>query len=108
VERIVGSTERHREFDRLFLPKSAGSQTRWKRIDRAFHRCEDLPPVSLYVVGAEAEDFHGRLRVWVARYHSVEWIDAEVTEFRVPHVPHGEPPNRPQSPFHTYTTGGKR
>jgi hypothetical protein len=55
---------------------------RWKRIDRAFHRGEELPPVSLYKIGDSYFVADGNHRVSVVRYHGVEWIDAEVTEFR--------------------------
>jgi hypothetical protein len=54
---------------------------RWKRIDRAFWRGEELPPVSLYKVGGFYFVLDGHHRVSVARYHGVEWIDAHVTEF---------------------------
>lgn len=79
---IVGSAGRHSEFDSVFLPISERARTRWERIDRAFYRGEELPPVSLYKVGDSyfAED--GTHRISVTRYHGVEWIDAEVTVFR--------------------------
>jgi hypothetical protein len=51
VEEIVGSVGRWRDFDRSFLPARASMGQRWKRIDRAFHRAEDLPPVELYEIG---------------------------------------------------------
>jgi hypothetical protein len=81
VERIVGSVGRSSEFDRVFLPTKASVGERWKRIDRAFHRGEELPPVSLYKIGDSYFVADGNHRVSVARYHDVEWIDAEVTEF---------------------------
>ena len=81
VEQIVGSVGRSSEFDRVFLPMKASVGERWKRIDRAFHRGEELPPVSLYKVGDSYFVADGNHRVSVARYHGVEWIDAEVTEF---------------------------
>jgi hypothetical protein len=56
-------------------------EERWKRIDRAYHRGEELPPVSLYKVGGFYFVLDGHHRVSVASYHGVEWIDAEVTEF---------------------------
>ena len=49
VERIVGSVGRYGEFDRAFLPAKARVGSKWKRIDRAFHRGEELPPVVLYI-----------------------------------------------------------
>ena len=81
VEQIAGSVGRSSEFDRVFLPTKASVGERWKRIDRAFHRGEELPPVSLYKVGDSYFVTDGNHRVSVARYHDVEWIDAEVTEF---------------------------
>jgi hypothetical protein len=51
AEQIVGSIGRCSEFDRDFMPARASVEERWKRIDRAFHRGKELPPVSLYKVG---------------------------------------------------------
>ena len=51
VAQIGGSVGRWSEFDRDFLPTRASMEERWKRIDRAFHRGEELPAVSLYKVG---------------------------------------------------------
>jgi hypothetical protein len=84
VERIAGSVGRHRDFDRTFLPAKASVEENWKRIDRAFHRGEDLPPVALYKVGGAYFVEDGNHRISVARYQGVEWIEAEVVEVRVP------------------------
>lgn len=81
---VAGSVGRCSEFDRAFLPTRASVGTKWKRIDRAFHRGEELPPVSLYKIGDSYFVLDGHHRVSVARYHGVEWIDAEVTEFFAP------------------------
>jgi hypothetical protein len=81
VSKIVGSVGRHREFDGRFMPTKA-SAYKWKRVDRAFRRGVDLPPVSLYRIGDSYFVHDGNHRVSVARYHGVEWMDAEVTEFR--------------------------
>jgi hypothetical protein len=81
VEQIAGSVGRSSEFDQVFLPTKASVGERWKRIDRAFHRGEELPPVSLYKIGDSYFVADGNHRVSVARYQGVEWIDAEVTEF---------------------------
>jgi len=80
VERIVGSVGRTRDFDRSFLPARASVGEKWKRIDRAFHRGQELPPVVLYKVGEAYFVEDGNHRVSVARYQGVEWIDAEVVE----------------------------
>jgi hypothetical protein len=80
VEKIVGSVGRYEDFDGHFLPAKASLEARWKRIDRAYHRGEDLPPVVLRKLGEDyfVED------VSVARYQGVEWIDAVVMYSRVP------------------------
>jgi hypothetical protein len=80
---IVGSVSRCSEFDGAFLPLRESVRTKWERIDRAFHRGEELPPVGLYRIGEKYFVNDGNHRVSVYRYHRVEWIDAEVTEFRV-------------------------
>ena len=69
------------EYGSWALLARASVGERWKRIDRAFHRGEELPPVSLYKVGGLYFVLDGHHRVSVARYHGVEWIDAYVTEF---------------------------
>ena len=81
VKLIGGSVGRCSEFDRDFMPARASVGERWKRVDRAFHRGEELPPVSLYKVGSFYFVLDGHHCVSVARYHGVEWIDAYVTEF---------------------------
>ena len=81
IRQIRGSVGRYSEFDGCFMPARASIQERWKRMDRAFHRGEEIPPVSLYKVGGFYFVLDGHNRVSVARYHGVEWIDAHVTEF---------------------------
>ena len=81
VSQIGGSVGRCSDFDSDFMPARASVEARWKRIDRAFHRGEQLPPVSLYKVGSFYFVLGGHPRVSVASYHSVGMIDAEVTEF---------------------------
>src|SRR3712207_3656981 len=58
VDEIVGSVGRWRDFDRSFLPARASVGERWKRVDRAFQRGEDLPPVELYEIGDEIGRAH--------------------------------------------------
>jgi len=84
AERIAGSVGRCSEFDRAFLPIKASTEERWKRIDRVFHRAEQLPPVSLYKIDGSYFVLDGNHRVSVYRYHGVQWVDAYVTEFRAP------------------------
>ena len=80
VEKITGSVDRYRDFDASFLPKKLSMCERWSRIDRAYHRGDELPAVSLYKIGEAYFVLDGNHRVSVARYHGVVAIDAEVVE----------------------------
>ena len=82
TEKIVGSVGRHRDFDQCFTPLRASAGDRWKRVDLAFHRGVDLPPVSLYKLGDAYFVLDGNHRVSVARYHRLRTLEADVTEFR--------------------------
>ena len=75
---------RYQHFDRNFMPKKTSLQSKWKRVDRAFVRGEELPPVSLYKIGDSYFVEDGNHRVSVARYQGVEMIDAEVVELMTP------------------------
>jgi len=89
VEEIIGSVGRWWDFDRSFLPARASVGHKWKRIDRAFHRAADLPPVELYEIGDAYFVVDGHHRVSVARYHDVPTLEAAVVEFY---------PKRPAAP----------
>jgi hypothetical protein len=80
VSKIVGSVGRHREFGSDFMLAKASMAERWKRVDRAFHRGVELPPVRLYRLGNAYFVEDGNHRVSVARYQGMEWIEAEVTQ----------------------------
>jgi hypothetical protein len=82
VEKITGSVGRYRDFDGAFLPLKKSMVARWGRIDRAYHRGDELPSVSLYKIGDRYFVRDGNHRVSVARYHGVAAIDAEVVEIR--------------------------
>jgi hypothetical protein len=77
---IVGSVDRYRDFDRLFLPTQSRTIDRWTRINRAWYRDVSLPPVLLYKVGDVYFVVDGNHRVSVARSRGQEYIDAEVRE----------------------------
>jgi hypothetical protein len=83
VSKIVGSVGRHREFDRNFMPLKTSLSGKWRRIDRALRKGEELPAVSLYKIGDAYFVEDGNHRVSVARYQGVEMIDAEVTQYGV-------------------------
>jgi hypothetical protein len=98
VDQIVGSVGRWRDFDRSFLPTRASIAERWKRIDRAFQRGEDLPPVELYKLEDTYFVVDGHHRVSVARFHDVPTVEAAVAEFR-PKLPAAQVPAISDSEF---------
>lgn len=80
VDKIVGSVDRYRDFDNLFLPTQSRTQDRWHRVNRAWYQDISLPPVLLYKVGEVYFVVDGNHRVSVARNRGQEFIDAEVRE----------------------------
>jgi hypothetical protein len=80
LDRIIGSVNRYRDFDRLFLPTQSHTEDRWRRINRAWYEEVDLPPVMLYKVGEVFFVVDGNHRVSVARDRGQAFIDAEVRE----------------------------
>ncbi|HRA47512.1 MAG TPA: hypothetical protein PK819_05520 [Thermomicrobiales bacterium] len=83
IRKIIGSSDRFRDFDRAFLPRHAHSGGRWMNIDKAFHTDVRLPPVQLYKVGDVYFVKDGNHRVSVARERGIEFVDAEVIESHV-------------------------
>jgi hypothetical protein len=67
VEKIQGSVGRYRDFDGSFLPLKKSMADRWGRIDRAYHKGDELPAVSLYKTGESYFVRDGNHRVSVAR-----------------------------------------
>jgi uncharacterized ParB-like nuclease family protein len=93
LDRIVGSVNRYRDFDRAFLPTQGHTRSRWRRVGEAFYADINLPPVTLYKVGEVYFVVDGNHRVSVARELGREFIDAEVLEcqVRVPITPDMDP-----------------
>ncbi len=80
LDRIVGSVDRYRDFDRAFLPTQSHTEGRWHRVNRAWYDEVSLPPVLLYRVGEVYFVVDGNHRVSVARSKGQKFIDAEVRE----------------------------
>ena len=80
LSQIVGSVDRYRDFDDVFLPAQSHTAGRWKSIARAFYSDVSLPPVRVYKVGEAYFVLDGHHRVSVAREQGKEFIDAEVQE----------------------------
>ncbi len=84
LDRIVGSVGRYRDFDRYFLPLSGANAERWKRLDVALNRLEDLPPIEVYQIGEVYFVRDGNHRVSVGRANGLTHIEAWVTVVDVP------------------------
>jgi len=82
LDKIIGSVDRYQDFDRRFMPKQSHSEHKWQRVNRAWYREENLPPVMLYQVGEVFFVIDGHHRVSVARSHGQPTIEAEVRECR--------------------------
>jgi hypothetical protein len=93
LSKVVGSVDRYRDFDRLFLPTQSHTESRWLRVNRAWYQDISLPPVQLYKVGEVYFVVDGNHRVSVARNRGQAFIDAEVRECeaRVPLSPDVRP-----------------
>jgi hypothetical protein len=80
LERIVGTVDRGRDFDRRFRPTSGRVRSRWEHIAAAVRRGEALPPVDLIQIGEIYFVSDGHHRVSVARALGLKEIDTYVTE----------------------------
>lgn len=87
VSKIVGTTDRSRDFDRDFLPLRTDIRERWNKVEHAFPQGE-FPPIVVYKVGEVFFVVDGHHRVAIAKQHGIEQIDAEITEIHTP-VPLG-------------------
>lgn len=81
VSAIVGSLDRHRDFDGAFSPRSEHTRHRWISVANAHLHDTVLPPVQLIKVDGMYMVEDGNHRVSVARHFGVEYIDAVVTEY---------------------------
>ena len=81
VDKITGSIDRYKDFDRFFLPKKAHLEHRWSNIYAAYSNDIALPAVQLYKVSEIYFVLDGNHRISVAKRLGVKYIDAEVTEF---------------------------
>lgn len=80
ISDIIGSEGRYYDFNKAFLPKKEHLRNRWTRVDSAYYKDVNLPPIKLYKLGEVYFVRDGNHRVSVARTQGVEAIDAEVTE----------------------------
>jgi hypothetical protein len=81
VDQIVGTSDRSRDFDRNFLPRTEELRDRWKGVERAFPE-GDFPPIVVYELEGKYYVVDGHHRVGVAKQNGVETIDADVTRLK--------------------------
>jgi hypothetical protein len=98
VRDIVGSVDRHRDFDGHFNPRCEHTRQRWVRIASAHLHDTMLSPVQLIKIGDVYMVEDGNHRVSVARHFGVEYIDAEVTEYVIVPPPSLPAANAARSP----------
>jgi hypothetical protein len=80
LDRIVGSVDSMRDFDRRFRPTSNRVRERWERLALAQRRGESIPPIDVYQVGELYFVSDGHHRVSIALAMGQKVIDAYVTE----------------------------
>src|SRR5437763_11059836 len=80
LDRIVGTIDRARDFDRRFRPTSRRVRSRWEHVAAAMRRGQAMPPVDLVRIGDIYFVRDGHHRVSVARALGRSDIDAYVTE----------------------------
>lgn len=80
LDAIVGSVGRYRDFTREFLPRSQNVSERWRRLDEAYNRMDNIPPIDVYKLGDVYFVRDGNHRVSVARANGSDAIEANVTE----------------------------
>jgi hypothetical protein len=80
LDRIVGTVDRARDFDRRFRPTSRRVRSRWEQIAAAMRRGEPMPPIDVVQIGEIYFVRDGHHRVSVARALGRDDFEAYVTE----------------------------
>lgn len=80
INKIVGSVNRYRDFDRAFLPRETHTRSRWESVNSAYFQDIMLPPIEVYKVSDVYFVKDGNHRVSVARERGQVYIDANVIE----------------------------
>ncbi|ROR91933.1 ParB/RepB/Spo0J family partition protein [Nocardioides aurantiacus] len=80
LDRIVGSVDKVRDFDRRFRPTTDKSRQRWEQIARKTREGHYFPPIDVYKLGNLYFVRDGHHRVSVARSLGTREIEAMVTE----------------------------
>lgn len=89
LDRVVGSVDKVRDFDRGFRPTTGRNRQRWERLAQAMRRGETIPPIEVYKLGELYFVRDGHHRVSVAKALGLDLIEADVTEVRTALSPEG-------------------
>jgi hypothetical protein len=81
VDRIVGTVDRSRDFDRDFLPRRPEMEDRWRQVERAFPD-GNFPPITVFELDGSYFLVDGHHRVAIAKQRGTEFIDADVTQLQ--------------------------
>ena len=81
IAQIVGTENRHSDFDRNFLARLPDIRNRLNQVAQRF-TYGDFPPIQVHQIGEAFFVRDGHHRVALARHRGMVAIDAEVTELR--------------------------
>ncbi len=81
IDKIVGTVDRGRDFDRELLPRRPELADRWKRVEQAFPQ-GGFPPIVVYQVNDSYFVVDGHHRVAIAKQRGATLIEAEVTRIK--------------------------
>ena len=81
LERIVGSLDRSRDFDRSFRPRTSSHVCRLAGLRQAF-ASREFPPISVYEVNGQYFIADGHYRAALAHERGMFDVDAEVIRTR--------------------------
>jgi hypothetical protein len=87
VKAIVGSLNRHSDFDQNFRPKREHLSDRWEKMQRLQQKGHAFPAIEVIQVGGIYFVKDGHHRVSIARAAGAAFIDAVVTEVEVNNPP---------------------
>ena len=84
IDKIIGSVNRYRDFDRAFFPRRSRSEERWARVLESYYGAPDFPPITVYQIGDAYFVVDGNHRVSVARQLGLKTLRAEIVRFKTP------------------------
>ena len=83
INKVIGSENRCKDFDKFFVPMSERNHQRWLRISDMFLLGETIPAIELIQIGHLYFVGDGHHRLSVAKALGRAFIDAKVTVYQV-------------------------